>query len=190
MVSIPKVISVMSCGVLLCLGLSNAAQADNAAVQDEMKADQSDRRQGGQEVGEKQMADEMKGDQSNQEEMKADQSDRRQGGQVIGEKQSSDEMKGGQSQSGKTIKGEVLRVEGNTYFVKGQDGKEVRLRTDHTTQKSGAITQGDRIEATLNEQDLALSIRSAQGRDAGHRNESGRIPDSPIDSGKTSSMGR
>jgi hypothetical protein len=54
MVSIPKVISVMSCGVLLCLGLSNAAQADNAAsVQDEMKADQSDRRQGGQVIGEK-----------------------------------------------------------------------------------------------------------------------------------------
>ena len=52
MVSIPKVISVMSCGVLLCLGLSNAAQADNAAsVQEEMKADQSDRRQGGQVMG-------------------------------------------------------------------------------------------------------------------------------------------
>jgi hypothetical protein len=73
MVSIPKIISVMSCGVLLCLGLSSAAQADNAAsVQDEMKADQSDRRQGGQEVGEKQMSD--------------------------------------------GIKGEVLRVEGDTYF--------------------------------------------------------------------------
>jgi len=54
MISIPKVISVMSCGVLLCLGLSNAAQADNAAsVQDEMKADQSDWRQGGQVIGEK-----------------------------------------------------------------------------------------------------------------------------------------
>ena len=54
MVSIPNVISVMSCGVLLCLGLSSAAQADNAAsVQDEMKADQSDRRQGGQFIGEK-----------------------------------------------------------------------------------------------------------------------------------------
>ena len=134
MVSIPKVISVMSCGVLLCLGLSNAAQADNAAVQDEMKADQSDRRQGG---------------------------------QVIGEKQSSDEMKGGQAKSGKTIKGEVLRVEGDTYFVKGQDGKEVRLRTDNTTQKSGVISQGDRIEANVNEQNLAISIRSAQGREAG-----------------------
>jgi opacity protein-like surface antigen len=135
MVSIPKVISVMSCGVLLCLGLSSAAQADNAAsVQDEMKADQSDRRQGG---------------------------------QLIGEKQSSDEMKGGQSKSGKTIKGEVLRVEGDTYFVKGQDGKEVRLRTDNTTQKSGVISQGDRIEASMNEQNLALLIRSAQGREAG-----------------------
>ena len=134
MVSIPKVISVMSCGVLLCLGLSNAAQAENAAVQEEMKADQTDRRQGG---------------------------------QVIGEKQSSDEMKGGQAKSGKTIKGEVLRVEGDTYFVKGQDGKEVRLRTDNTTQKSGVIIKGDRIEASMNEQNLALSIRSAQGGEAG-----------------------
>jgi len=55
----------MSCVVLLCLGLSNAAQADNSAsVQDEMKSDQSDRKQGGQEIGEKQMSDEMKGGQS------------------------------------------------------------------------------------------------------------------------------
>ena len=136
MVSIHKVIGVMSCSVLLCLGLSNTAQADNAApVQEEMKADQTDRRQGGQEVGEKQMSDEMTGD---------------------------------QSKSGKTIKGEVLRVEGNTYFVKGQDGKEVRLRTDSTTQKSGVISQGDRVEAKVNEQNLALSIRSAQGKEAGY----------------------
>ena len=53
MVSIPKVVGVLSCGFLLCLGLSHAAQADNAApTTDEMKADQSDRRQGGQEAGE------------------------------------------------------------------------------------------------------------------------------------------
>jgi hypothetical protein len=31
MVSIPKVVGVMSCGFLLCLGLSTAGQADNAA---------------------------------------------------------------------------------------------------------------------------------------------------------------
>jgi len=64
MVSIPKTIGVLSCGVLLCLGLSNAAQADNAASSvDKLKADQSDRRQGGQEAGEKQMND-MEGGQS------------------------------------------------------------------------------------------------------------------------------
>ena len=64
MVSIPKTIGVLSCGVLLCLGLSNAAQADNAASSvDKLKADQSDRRQGGQEAGENQMND-MEGGQS------------------------------------------------------------------------------------------------------------------------------
>ena len=65
MVSILKVVGVLSCGFLLCLGLSHAVQADDAAsAQDEMKADQSDRRQGGQEVGEKQMSDGLKGGQS------------------------------------------------------------------------------------------------------------------------------
>ena len=53
MVSIPKVVGVMSCGFLLCLGLSTAAQAGNtASAADEMKADQSNRRQGGQELQE------------------------------------------------------------------------------------------------------------------------------------------
>ena len=52
MVAIPKIVGLISCGFLLCLGLSHAAQADNAAaVNDEIKADQSDRRQGGQEAG-------------------------------------------------------------------------------------------------------------------------------------------
>ncbi|MEP6892132.1 MAG: hypothetical protein ABI955_15700, partial [Nitrospirota bacterium] len=55
----------------------------------------------------------------------------------------------------------------DTYFVKGQDGKEVRLRTDSTTQKSGVISRGDRVEAKINEQNLALSIRSAQGKETG-----------------------
>jgi len=65
MVSIPKVVGVLSCGFLLCLGLSHATEGDNAALAaDEKKADQSDRRQGGQEAGEKQMSDEMKGGQS------------------------------------------------------------------------------------------------------------------------------
>jgi hypothetical protein len=110
MIAIPKVVGVLSCGFVLCLGLSNVVQAGNAApTTDEMKADQSDRRQGGQEAGEKQM---------------------------------NDDMSGGQSKDGKMIKGEVLRVEGDNYFVKGQDGKEVRMHIDKTTEKIGSFKQG------------------------------------------------
>jgi hypothetical protein len=145
MVAIPKVIGVLSCGFLMCLSLSPAAQAQNAAsAADEMKAERS----------------------------VSETSDRRQGGQEAGEKPLSDEMKGDQTKGGKTIKGEVLRVEGEQYFVKGQDGKEIRLRTDNTTQMVGEIKPGDRIEAKVNEQNHALSIRSARGTEAGH--EEGR----------------
>ena len=124
MVSIPKVIGLMSCGFVLCLGLSSAASAA-----DDMKAGQPDR-QGGQ-AG-------LKGEQ--------------------------DKLKGGHM-----ITGELLRVEGENYFVKGQDGKEVRLHTDDTTHKTGDINQGDRIEAQLNDQNYALSIRSTPTTD--RRNE-------------------
>ena len=130
MVAIPKIVGLISCGFLLCLGLSHAAQADNAAaVNDEMKADQSDRRQGGQEAGEKQLNDPMK---------------------------SSD------SKGGKTIKGEVLRIEGDLYFIKEQDGKEVRLYTDKTTQMARNIEPGYHIEAKVNDRNHALSILSEQ----------------------------
>jgi hypothetical protein len=130
MVSIPKVVGVLSCGFVLCLGLSHVAQAGNAAsAADELKADQTDRRQGGQEAGEQQM---------------------------------SDEMKGGPSKDGKTITGEVLRVEGDNYFVKGQEGKEVRMHTDKTTLIMGNLRQGDRIEANVNDQNHAFLIRSAK----------------------------
>ena len=64
MISLPKVVGVVSCGFLLYLGLSTAGQADNAAsFADKLKADQSDRRQGSQKAGETQMND-MKSDHS------------------------------------------------------------------------------------------------------------------------------
>jgi hypothetical protein len=119
MVSIPKVVGVLSCGELLCLGLSTAAQAGNAAsAADELKAGQLDRKAG-----------------------------------QAGLKGEEDKLKGGH-----IITGEVLRVESDIYFVKGQDGKEVRMYTDKTTIIMGNIRQGDRIKATVNEQNHALSI--------------------------------
>src|SRR5262245_17211254 len=127
MITLPKFISVVGCGFLLYLGLSTAAQADiMASTADRLKAEQTDRRQGGQEAGEQQMKD----------------------------------MEAGESQGAKTIKGEVLRVEGNDCIVKGQDGKEVRLHVDLATMKGRNIEPGEQIEAKVNDQYHALSILS------------------------------
>ena len=107
MVSISKVVVVMSCGFMLCLGLSHAAQAGNAAsAADEMKGGQSDNRKGSQ--------TDMKSEQNN---------------------------------------------------LKGQDGKEVGLRTDQTTPKPGKIDQGDRIKADGDDQNRAQSSGSADTTD-------------------------
>lgn len=76
---------------------------------------------------------------------------------------------GSSNSNAKAIKGEVLRIEGDQYYVAGEDGKEVGLHIDGTTQKTGDIQTGDRIEAQANEQSHALSIRSAPTTD--RRNE-------------------
>jgi hypothetical protein len=114
MVSLPKVIGIVFCGLLLSVGLSTVAQTEIF-----------DRRQGGQGTGETQLH----------------------------------QMEDGQSAAGKTIQGEVLRVEGNDCVIKSQDGKEVRLQIDLITLKATNIEPGDRIEAKVNEQNHVLSLR-------------------------------
>ena len=57
------------------------------------------------------------------------------------------------------ISGEVVRIDGASYFVKDQSGKEVRLETDQKTENP-EIDQGDRISAYVDDQDHALWIRS------------------------------
>jgi hypothetical protein len=52
----------------------------------------------------------------------------------------------------------VLRVEGDTYFIKELGGKELSLRADATTTKPEKIQVGDRIEAKVDENNLALSL--------------------------------
>jgi uncharacterized membrane protein YcgQ (UPF0703/DUF1980 family) len=132
MVSIPKIVGVLSCGFLLCLGLSTAAQAEHApAPSDVMKTDAQTDRQGFQSDDDKQ-------------------------------KNVNDEKGSTRTEGAKTIKGELFRVEDGNYFVKVKDGKEVRLHTDKTTQMTGEIKKGDHIEAKVNDQNHALSIRSAK----------------------------
>ena len=131
--SISKIVGVASCGFLLCLGLSNASQAEHTpAASDVMKTDAQDDRQG------------FKSDDDKQKNV--------------------DDKKGStRAEGAKTITGELFRVEDGNYFVKVKDGKEVRLHTDKTTKMTGAIKKGDRIEAQVNNQHHALSIRPAQG---------------------------
>ena len=132
MVSLPKTVGVLSCGFLLCLGLSNAAQAEHSpSPSDVMKTDSQSDRQGFQSDDDKQ-----KNVNSEKGSIRAD--------------------------GAKTIKGEQSRVEDGNYFVKVKDGKEVRVHTDKTTQMMGEIKKGDRIEAKVNDQNHALSIRVAQ----------------------------
>lgn len=135
MALIPKIVGVLSCGLLLCFGLSNAAQAEHApAPSDLMKTDAQSDRQGFQSDDDKQ-------------------------------KNVNDEMGSTRAKGAKTIKGELFRVEDGNYFVKVKDGKEVRVHTDKTTQMIGEIKKGERIEAKVNNENHALSIRKA---DASH----------------------
>jgi uncharacterized membrane protein YcgQ (UPF0703/DUF1980 family) len=132
MVSILKFVGVLSCGFLLYLGLSNAAQAEHPpASSDVMKTDSVSDRQGFQSDDDKQ-------------------------------KNVADENGSNHAKDAKTIKGELSRVEDGNYFVKVKDGKEVRLHTDKTTQMTGEVKKGDRIEAQVNKKNHALSIRSIQ----------------------------
>ena len=55
---------------------------------------------------------------------------------------------------------EVLRVEGNDCFIKGQDGKEVRLHIDTVTLKARNIEPGERIEAKVDDQHPVIAILS------------------------------
>jgi hypothetical protein len=64
-----------------------------------------------------------------------------------------------------TIKGEVLSVEGSNYVVERFDGKEVWLHLDQTTKMSGHIGRGDQIEAKVrevNDQEQVLSIHQTE----------------------------
>ena len=66
-----------------------------------------------------------------------------------------------QTQEVSIIQGDVARVEGNTYFVKGQDGKEISLHADNTTMKTSTIKPGDRVEVKIDQNNHALSMLPA-----------------------------
>lgn len=141
MVSISRVVGLMSCGFLLCLGLSHLAQPGQAA-------------------------------QASDTTSPADPTVRRGGHAAV---------RGERLKSGHRIEGEVLRVEGKDYFVKGQD---------RTTRKIGKISEGNRIVAVVNDQNHARSIRVADMAERRDRRseKTDQTMDSTVESSKMGSM--
>lgn len=101
MYSLIKVLSVLSCGVLLCLGLSQAAYAVQA-----------------------------------------------------------DEEGASRLAQAKVIRGDLVRIDYGDYLIKEKDGQEVRLHISNKTQMMGQLKKGDRVEAKVDDQNNALTIRS------------------------------
>lgn len=94
--------------------------------------------------------------------MKTDSVSDRQGFQSDDDRQKNVTIRRSSAGGERTIQGELFSVEDGHYYVKEKDGNEVRLHTDKTTKMKGKIMKGVRIEAKVNDQDHALSIRRAK----------------------------
>jgi len=116
MVSIPKIVGVMSCGFLLCLGLSNVASSA-----DKLNTGQSDKTMF-----------------------------------TVSDKDN--------FEAGKEVKGEVVRVEGEKYFVREGNGNVVQMHVDATTEKRSSlmVKPGDHVIAKVNAQGHAISFLADQ----------------------------
>lgn len=101
MYSLIKVVSVLSCAMLLCLGLSQATYAGQAGEEGANRLAQA-----------------------------------------------------------KVIRGDLVRIDYGDYLIKEKDGQEVRLHISNKTQIMGQLKKGDRVEAKVDDQNNALTIRS------------------------------
>ena len=61
-----------------------------------------------------------------------------------------------------TVKGDLLKIDGEYYVVKDMAGKEVRLHVDKTSQLDGTFKAGDKIEAQTTDKGHASSIKQAK----------------------------
>lgn len=70
----------------------------------------------------------------------------------------------GESKPGQTIKGEVVRVEGENYYVKQEDGKVVRMHVDRTTSTKSSMKAkpGDTVMAKVDGRGHAISFLTDQ----------------------------
>jgi glycerol-3-phosphate responsive antiterminator len=58
-----------------------------------------------------------------------------------------------------TVKGDLMKIEGEFYVVKDSTGKEVRLHVDKTSKVEGTPKAGDKVEAQVNPDGHATTIK-------------------------------
>ncbi len=185
----PKIVSVTSCAFLLCLGLSFALLIGNAVSGTErMKAGSPGERIGGQGGRDYDHGTwtyvaarpgERIGGQSGRDydhgtwTYVAARPGERIGGQggrdydqakqehvVAQAGQKGDQRKDGSPEGIKTIKGDVVRAEDDSVVIMTQDGHEMLLHMDNTTEKPRNIRKGEGIEAKVNDQNHVVAILS------------------------------
>ena len=61
-----------------------------------------------------------------------------------------------------TIKGDLLKIDGEFYVVKDMTGKEIRLHVDKTSPLDGTFKTGDKIEAQATDKAHASSMKHVQ----------------------------
>ena len=66
-----------------------------------------------------------------------------------------------QPAAAQTVKGDLLKIEGEFYVVKDAAGKEVRLHVNQDTKLEGSFKAGDKIEAQATEKGHAMSVKPA-----------------------------
>ena len=62
----------------------------------------------------------------------------------------------------RTIHGKVVRVDGENYIVKSDDGREVQFQADMMTRRLETIQSGDRIEADVDDDNYAALLLLSQ----------------------------
>jgi hypothetical protein len=60
-----------------------------------------------------------------------------------------------------TVKGTLMRMDGEYFFVKDNDGKEIKLHVDNST-KLDKVVVGDKVKAYMTDQGHATTLQRDQ----------------------------
>ena len=61
-----------------------------------------------------------------------------------------------------TVKGEVLKIDGEHYTIKDASGKEVGIHVDKSTKTDGSVKVGDKVEAQTTAEGHATSLKASK----------------------------